>query len=243
MVDGSRRVNVAFESVEIDSTVAAVRLTILLPSLTALTVHERTVAQARVNFDVFDFESLVVEFLPQLNERVFDNRANLRVVAVETCVDRAVVRDGNAKRQFAQMFGIELDDHFGVFGRANQSRLTNDLSLHVEIVLRRRRRSVNLRRLRLTNGLCVVGCRQIRGENFPARRNRLSLRLVGCRRREKLTLEILCVLPLLLRRLVELLRRRLRCVDGLHVGLNLFGRHVGGLHLNCRLHVGGARLK
>ena len=113
---------------------------LLLP----LILRQPAIRKACIAADVIDFEALVVELLPELDERILDDGAHLCVIRMERRIDGTISVDGDAQCQVAKMLRFEMDDHLRVLPALDEARLINNLLRHLVVCLRhrlRRRRS------------------------------------------------------------------------------------------------------
>ena len=120
----------------------------LLPALLAAVLRQAAISETGIDADVVDFQPLVVQVLLQLDERVLDDRADFCVVRMERSVDCAIDADRHAEREVAEVFRLQVDDHFGLLPALDEARLVDDLlrDVIVRLGLLRRLRGCRLRR-------------------------------------------------------------------------------------------------
>ena len=105
---------------------------LLLP----LILRQPAIRKACIDADVIDFESLVVELLPELDERILDDGTHLCVIRVERRIDGTICADGDAQCQVTKMLRLEMDDHLRVLPALDEARLINNLPWHLVVCLR-----------------------------------------------------------------------------------------------------------
>ena len=74
---------------------AAIMALVLLPGLLAFSLRQAAITQSGININIIYFQSLIIQFLFELHQRVFNNRAYLSIVTMEGRIHGPISRYGN----------------------------------------------------------------------------------------------------------------------------------------------------